>query len=132
MADRYLFSPPYRRQSAMSHEQLDRIETKLDRLTFLIRQAITWEKAMSAELDRLTAAVAAEGDVVKSTETMIAGLVQQVKDLATNGGTPQQFTDLATQIESYTQRLSAAGVQNTPAASLAKKPAAAQAPPKKP
>ncbi len=115
----------------MSHEQLDRIETKLDRLLWLARQQLSWEKLMSLELDRLTAAVAAEGDVVKSTETMIAGLVQQVKDLATNGGTPQQFTDLATQIENYTQRLSAAGVQNTPAAALAKKPAAAPGPPPK-
>jgi uncharacterized protein involved in exopolysaccharide biosynthesis len=95
---------------------LERIEHKLDRLLTLAQQTLTVERSMSLELDRLTASVAAEGDVVASVEKAIDGLKSQVADLAARGGTPEQFTDLANQLDAYRDRLAKAVATNTVAA----------------
>ncbi len=96
--------------------KLDTLSAKLDGILALLQDLKQQGVLMSAELDRLTADVTSTGDVVTSVEQAIAGLVQQVKDLASQGGTPAQFTALADQIDAFKARLAAAVVAGTPVA----------------
>jgi hypothetical protein len=100
----------------MTDHDLRRLEAKLDYMIALISRLVPEVILMSAELDRLTQSVTAEGDVVTAVEQALAGLTQQIKDLAANGGSPAQFTALADQIDQYRARLAAAVAAGTPVA----------------
>ena len=66
---------------------------------------------MSAELDRLTASVTAIKDVADSAVALIAGLAQQIRDLANS---PAALTALADQLDADKQELADAITANTP------------------
>lgn len=78
------------------------IDRKLATLITLVQRLTTQGVTMSAELDRLTTAVAQQTSVDQSVATLVTGLAQQIRDLAAanaNGVTPEQLTALAQQIE---------------------------------
>ena len=66
---------------------------------------------MSAQMDKLTADVAAEGTVIQSAITLLQGLSQQLKDAATDPVALQAVID---SIDSQTASLAAAVQANTP------------------
>lgn len=68
---------------------------------------------MSAEMDALKAAVAAEDTVIASAVTAFQGLAQQIADAA---GDRQASVDLAADVKAQADALAAAIPQNTPAA----------------
>jgi len=68
---------------------------------------------MSAQLDRLTASVAALKTVDASAAAMIAGLAQQIRDAGTD---PVALAALADDIDADKAALAAAVAANTPAA----------------
>ena len=68
---------------------------------------------MSAELDRLTASVAAEDTVIDSAVALINGLAQQIRDHAND---PAALNALADDIDAKSAALSEAVTANTPAA----------------
>jgi hypothetical protein len=73
---------------------------------------------MSAELDTLTAAVAAEDTVIDSAIALIQGLAAQIATLANAGDTAATLaaiTALATDVSAKSAALSAAVTANTPA-----------------
>jgi uncharacterized protein YoxC len=82
--------------------------------TYLLNLIHTEIQKMSAQLDQLTADVAAEKTVVDSAVVLLDGLTQAIKDLAASGGTPEQFAALAADVEAQTQKLSTAVTANTP------------------
>ncbi len=71
---------------------------------------------MSAEFDALTAQVAATVTVEKSVLTLVTSMAAQIAALASAGGTPAQFTQLAADLKASADQVSAAVVANTPAA----------------
>lgn len=70
-------------------------------------------------LDQLTTDVQADTDAVTAATTLIAGLVQQIKDAGTD---PVALKALTDKLEANTAALSAAVVANTPAAPPAPAP----------
>lgn len=68
---------------------------------------------MSAELDRLTAAVAAEKTADDSLIALVKGLAQQIRDNATD---PAALTALADSLDSDQAEIAAAVAENTPPA----------------
>ena len=68
---------------------------------------------MSKELDRLKASVEAENTVIASAEALLAGLAQQIRDLASD---PAALNALADEVDAKTAELSAAVTANTPTA----------------
>lgn len=75
---------------------------------------------MSAELDRLTAAVTQNTSVDQSAITLLNGLAQQLKDMV-NSSTElndlkSKVNDLATTLEADNQAVAAAITANTPSA----------------
>jgi hypothetical protein len=85
---------------------LERIDHKLDRL-------LRMEKTVMADLARIEASVAAEGDAVTSAITLLGELAQLVRDA---GSDPAALAALADQIDGQKQALADAVVANTPAA----------------
>jgi len=71
-------------------------------------------KKMSAVLDTLTAQVAANTSVVDSAVVLIGGLAQQIQDLKND---PVALQALADSLKGEDDKLAAALVANTPAAS---------------
>ncbi|MDE2097696.1 MAG: hypothetical protein KGL39_10645 [Patescibacteria group bacterium] len=106
------------------HAKLDTILCELQSLT--LKGA-----TMSQELDTLAAQVAASVTVEQSAITLLNGLSNQITALAASGGTPAQFTALATQLKTSADALSAAIVANTPSAPTATPATAPQASPAK-
>jgi hypothetical protein len=70
-------------------------------------------ETMSAELDNLTTEVTETGTVVDSAIALIAGLAQQIRDLADD---PAALAALATELDAKTNALAAAVSENTPSA----------------
>lgn len=66
---------------------------------------------MSAELERLTTEVTEIGAVVDSAVTLINGLAQQIRDLATD---PAALNALADELDTKANALAAAVAANTP------------------
>jgi hypothetical protein len=89
------------------------IDKKLDSIINLLTKLLEGSTKMGVELDRLIASVNDEESVVTAIEKAVAGLVQQIKDLAASGGSPAAFTALADQIEAQKARLVAAVVAGT-------------------
>ena len=85
--------------------QLDRIESALN----LIIERLS---IMSAELDRLTADVAAQTTVIDSVVTLLTSLADQIRNLP---ATTVAINALADSVEAQTKKLSDAVVANTPA-----------------
>lgn len=89
------------------------IHRKLDLIISLLREQRIREKHMSAELDALTAEVAANTDA----EASAVLLLGQLHDLLVAAGTdPAKLTALTTQLATSKETLAAAIVANTPAA----------------
>ena len=93
--------------SADESEILDRLGRISDRVDLLLTEA----GKMSAELDRLTAEVTEMGAVVDSAVTLINGLAQQIRDLATD---PAALNGLADELDAKANALAAAVAANTP------------------
>lgn len=73
-----------------------------------------------ATLDQLTTDVQANTDAAASVETLLTGVVQQLKDLQANGTVdPAALKALTDKLEATTAGLAAAVVANTPAAPAA-------------
>lgn len=72
---------------------------------------------LQALVDQVTATAGAEASAVVA----INGLAAQIAKLASQGGTPQQFTDLANQLKAATDPLAAAVAAN-PTTASSKKP----------
>lgn len=81
----------------------------LSLLTKLMRKV----DKMSAELDRLTAAVAAEKTADDSLIALVQGLAQQIRDNATD---PAALTALADSLDADQAAIAAAVAENTPPA----------------
>jgi cephalosporin hydroxylase len=84
---------------------------KLDAILGLLQTIVTKEDAMSAELDRLTAQVAATTTIEQSAITLIQGIAQQLRDAATD---PAKITALADSLHTSADALAAAVTANTP------------------
>lgn len=94
--------------------QLDRIEMALK----FINQEL---KRMSQAFDRLTVDIAAQNSVIASNNTLLASLVQQIRDTAGNEAAANALAD---QLEANTKTLNDAVIANTPAAPTEPTPAA--------
>ncbi len=79
----------------------------------LLRILIAKVEQMSAELDRLTASVAAETSKTESLITLVNGLAQIIRD---NTGNPAALTALADSLDAETSKIQAALDANTPTA----------------
>ncbi len=74
---------------------------------------IAWKVfRMSAEFDRLTAAVEAETTIDDSILALLSGLAEQIR----NADTPEKSAALADKVEAENARMAAALTANTPAA----------------
>lgn len=110
---------------------LVRIEQKVDRIYLLSRILQTTGEIMANELDQLEQRVTAQGTVIDSAVTLLAGLKQALDDAITSGDMAR-VQAVSDQIEVKTQALAAAVQTNTPAAGGGGGPAPAGAPRKKP
>ena len=70
---------------------------------------------MSAQLEALTAAVAANKDVTDSAVALLSGLHTKLQELIDTGVDPVALQTLADDLSTATQALAAAVVANTPA-----------------
>ena len=89
---------------------------QLSRIESLLNQLVTKGDKEMASLDTLIAQVAQNTSVEQSAITLIQGLAAQLAAAATD---PQKVADLAAQLKSSSDALSAAIVANTPAAPTA-------------
>jgi len=96
-------------------QQLQRIETKLDRLTAIVRTFASIEiegtEVMSAQLDQLASEVERVRSVQQSAVTLIQGLAQKLQDAGTD---PAQVQALADELRASADQLAAAVSANTP------------------
>ncbi len=81
----------------------------------ILRRLDQLERHMSAELDTLKAAVAAEDTAIASAITLLNGL-KAALDAAIASGNPADLVALSTDIGNQTSALAAAVAANTPAA----------------
>lgn len=90
---------------------LDRIETRLDRMSRAQKLQLKLELKMSKELDDLTAAVAHNTDVENSAITLLQGLKAQLDAAGTD---PVKLAELSASLGTSTDALAAAITANTP------------------
>lgn len=79
----------------------------------LLRQILKLENEEMADLARLQTEVSENGDAIASAVTLLGGLAQALRDVATD---PAAVTALADSLDAQTNALAAAVVENTPAA----------------
>lgn len=105
--------------------QLDRIESKVDRLEQRVNQVaqlalsiLTGDQIMASKLEDLTADVSAETTVVNSAITLLGGIAARIDAAvaAARAGDDAALTALSGEVRSETQALAAAVAANTPAA----------------
>lgn len=105
--------------------QLDRIESKIDRielrinqLTSLVLSILTGEQITMSKLDDLKADVAAETTVVNSAITLLSGISARIDAAvaAARAGDDQALSQLSAEVKSETQALADAVAANTLAA----------------
>lgn len=87
-------------------------EAKLDRIINLLQAVLFKEARMSAELDALSAQVAATNTVEQSAITLLEGIAAQ---LAAIKDDPAKIEALATSLKAQSDSLAAAVAANTPA-----------------
>lgn len=100
-----------RRRLAAIEDALVMLQEGVDRL---LRAAVAEQRrdAMAqADIDRLKASVARNGDAIQSGVVLIQGLAQQIRDA---GDDPAELAALADQIDSKAAELAKAVVDNTP------------------
>ncbi len=103
-----------RYQRLLTDAQYIDLDKRLRTIENLIYLVLRMEYKMSATLDALTAAVAAEKTVSASIITLLAGVSQQLKDaLAANDSVA--LNQLAVDLETNTKALQEAVTANTPA-----------------
>jgi len=95
----------------MSKEQLDRIESKIDRALSLLGTIVTQGEKNMADITALTADITQETSVEQSLITAFQGLQAQVANLQP---TQAAIDALATQIQSNIAAMVAAIPANTP------------------
>lgn len=100
------------------HHLDPRLERKLDRV---LHALLKNEEIIMAQLDTLTADVAADTDAVNSAVKLIEGLVQQIKDAGTD---PVALKALTDRLEANTASLAGAVAANTSAAPVPVPPVA--------
>ncbi len=91
----------------LAHEQKLAQEAQM----LLLRRIFKKVGKMSAELDRLTAEVAQSRTATDSVLALVAGLAQQIRDLATD---PAALNALADQLDQQQADIAAAVSANTP------------------
>lgn len=84
----------------------------LESVETLTREMRAERKAMSAELDRLKAAVEKNTEVDQSAVTLLNGLAQQIRDMKDD---PAKLAELADSLEARNAELAEAVTTNTPA-----------------
>lgn len=84
---------------------------QLDRIEKMLKEVLQKEKLVMADLSALTAEVQENSDVVASAVTLLGGLSQQIRDLATD---PAALQELADTLDASTQALADAVAANTP------------------
>jgi predicted nucleic acid-binding Zn-ribbon protein len=89
-----------------------RVEEKLDRALELLTALKTQGDAMATDLTRLTTEVTENSSAIDSAVTLIEGLAEQIRQLATD---PAALNALADQLDASSNRLAAAVQANTPA-----------------
>jgi chromosome segregation ATPase len=100
--------------------QLDAIHAQVEYLSAAMRVVLTklglsleWEKAMSAEIDRIKTSVTQLTSVTQGAVTLLGQLAQRVRDLQAD---PAALTALADEIDQRKQELAGAIQANTPPA----------------
>jgi ABC-type transporter Mla subunit MlaD len=100
--------------------QLDAIHAQVEYLSAAMRVVLTklglsleWEKAMSAEIDRIKTSVTQLTSVTQGAVTLLGQLAQRVRDLQAD---PAALAALADEIDQRKQELAQAVTTNTPAA----------------
>jgi chromosome segregation ATPase len=100
--------------------QLDAIHAQVEYLSAAMRVVLTklglsleWEKAMSAEIDRIKTSVTQLTSVTQGAVTLLGQLAQRVRDLQAD---PAALTALADEIDQRKAELAQAVTTNTPAA----------------
>ena len=83
----------------------------MDFREWLFEPLIREHRLMSAELDRLTTEVSESRTAVDSVLALVAGLAQQIRDLATD---PAALNALADQLDQQQADIAAAVSANTP------------------
>ncbi len=95
-----------------NHQQHAELIRKLDHLHTHQLETLKELKAMSAELDRLKASVAALTTSEKSLVALVKGLAQLIRDNATD---PAALNAIADEIDADNAEIAAAVTENTPA-----------------
>jgi len=90
----------------------DRDDITLRQLTYQIFSLVQKVKQMSAELDRVAAEVAQNGEVIDSAVVLLDKLAQLIRD---NAGNPAALNKLADDLDASGNKLAAAVAANTPA-----------------
>jgi hypothetical protein len=99
-------------------EQLERIERSQHVIIKLLHRILKGEHNMSAELDALTAEVAATASVEASAVALIQGIAAKLATATAANDTPA-IVALTTSLTSSADALAAAIAANTPAAPVA-------------
>lgn len=87
------------------------IESKLDRIMFMLQKLLTEETKMSAELDSLTAEVQRDKDLQSSAIKLIQGIAAQITAAAND---PAAILAIASDLKASDDTLAAAIQANTP------------------